>query len=151
MSGPPRCAPACRRSGRRYARVVNIDFPWPEQGCLGRREGPVFGRDVETAQLWRALVDVARARKAGMVAVTGPIGVGKTRLMQWLARRAYELGGIRGLTVHGDLLVEGVADYLGVTGLEDEASLKPRLRGAAGVRGRVGQRHRGPVAGTGGV
>ncbi len=56
------------------------------------REVPLVGRLAEREALWAGLVAVhAEGRPRGLV-VRGPSGVGKSRLVEWLATRSSELG-----------------------------------------------------------
>ncbi len=64
---------------------------------VGLRDPPLVGRDPECDQLWTALGEVHRARLLRVVALRGPSGVGKSRLAQWCAARADELGAARTL------------------------------------------------------
>lgn len=74
------------------------DVPWAPwlPGC-GRalaelRELRLRGREPERARLWALLGEVVEQRQPRVVVVDGPSGIGKTRLVTWLARRAHELG-----------------------------------------------------------
>lgn len=74
------------------------DPPWAAHlsGC-GRslaelREIRFGGRDAARDRLWGALGEVVAGRGCRVVLIEGLAGVGKTRLMSWLARRAHELG-----------------------------------------------------------
>jgi serine/threonine protein kinase/tetratricopeptide (TPR) repeat protein len=61
-------------------------------GLFGLRTVPLTGREREQAALFRCLADVASTRRARIVLVRGPAGVGKTRLGEWLCERVVELG-----------------------------------------------------------
>ncbi len=61
-------------------------------GLLGLRTVPFVGRHSERDALWKLLCQVIRQRRVAVAAISGPHGVGKTRLGQWLCRRAAEVG-----------------------------------------------------------
>ena len=53
---------------------------------------PLYGREEERDELWRALLMCSRERRPRVVVLRGSKGVGKRRLAQWLTERAHELG-----------------------------------------------------------
>ena len=59
---------------------------------FGLRSLPVVGRVVERDVLWGALRDTCVEGTPRVVSVHGPTGCGKSRLVEWLAERAHELG-----------------------------------------------------------
>lgn len=61
-------------------------------GLFGLRTVPLTGREREKAALFRALAEVASTKRPRVVVLSGPAGVGKTRLGEWLSERAIELG-----------------------------------------------------------
>ncbi len=61
-------------------------------GLYGLREVPLVGREVETTQIWEALDRCRLQQGPEIVVIRGPAGAGKTRLAQWVARRAHEAG-----------------------------------------------------------
>lgn len=61
-------------------------------GLFGLARIPVVDREAERDVLWSALKDVREMRKVRGVLVTGSAGTGKSRLAQWLSRRAHEVG-----------------------------------------------------------
>ena len=84
------------------------EAPWagPLQGAglgLARfREVPLVGREAERDLLWAALAAVHAGAGPRVVVVRGPSGVGKTRLCEWTAARAHEVGAATVLrAVHG--------------------------------------------------
>jgi tetratricopeptide (TPR) repeat protein len=93
-------------------------------GLYGLRTIPLVGRSSERDALWAALHQAVRSGEAQLVALTGPAGVGKSRLAEWVATRAEELGGAVSWSVtHGagaaqaDGLRRLVTRVLGVGGL----------------------------------
>lgn len=59
-------------------------------GLWGLRAIPLVGREAERDALWDALRQVQDGPR--VIALTGPPGVGKSRLAAWVGRRAVELG-----------------------------------------------------------
>ena len=55
----------------------------------GLREVALVGREAERDALWTALGDVAATGRARLVVVRGPAGIGKSRLVEWLAERGH--------------------------------------------------------------
>ncbi len=74
------------------------EAPWtgPLQGAgLGLvrfREVPLVGREAERDGLWAALAAVHAGAGPRVVIVRGPSGVGKSRVVEWIAARAHEVG-----------------------------------------------------------
>lgn len=60
-------------------------------GLFGLRDPPFVGREREREAIWRALREVGEG-DCRFVFLTGRAGSGKSRLVQWVARRAHELG-----------------------------------------------------------
>ncbi|MEQ1569493.1 MAG: protein kinase, partial [Myxococcota bacterium] len=58
----------------------------------GLRAVQLAGREEERDQLWSDLLEVERTGRARVVLIHGPAGTGKSRLVEWLCRRAHELG-----------------------------------------------------------
>ncbi len=56
------------------------------------REVPIVGRTHTRDALWQSLYNVYRGGEPQLVVLRGPAGLGKSRLAQWLCRRAHELG-----------------------------------------------------------
>ncbi len=63
-------------------------------GIYGLRPVPMVGRHQERQRLWNALGWVRKKGRARVVLLHGAAGNGKSRLVQWLAERASELGGV---------------------------------------------------------
>ncbi len=61
-------------------------------GLYGLRTIPLVAREHERDQLWGALLDVGRTNRPRVVVVRGRSGTGKSRLVEWIAERADELG-----------------------------------------------------------
>ncbi|MFZ5476715.1 MAG: protein kinase domain-containing protein [Myxococcota bacterium] len=67
-------------------------LPGAGLGLLALRAPPWVGRARERAALWEALLEVRRTGRAKVVTLSGEPGVGRTRLLTWLAERARETG-----------------------------------------------------------
>lgn len=61
-------------------------------GLFSMREVPFVGREAERDLIWDALKRCTNASKPQLVVVQGPAGTGKSRLVEWVAQRAEELG-----------------------------------------------------------
>jgi serine/threonine protein kinase/tetratricopeptide (TPR) repeat protein len=61
-------------------------------GLYGLRTVPFVGREPERTRLWKLLSDVRATRAERVALVRGAPGVGKSRLAEWIARRASEIG-----------------------------------------------------------
>ena len=71
-------------------------------GLFAVRETPFVGREAERDRLWAALGRVRARGTVGVVGVEGGSGSGKSRLVDWLARRAEEVGAAIAIRVdHG--------------------------------------------------
>jgi tetratricopeptide (TPR) repeat protein len=80
-------------------------------GLWEHRPPPLLGRETEQEALWRALREVRTSRRPRAVVLSGPAGIGKSRLAAWLVERAHETGAAVGLrAVHAPS--GGVADGL---------------------------------------
>lgn len=81
-------------------------------GLLGLRSNPLVGRTEERDRLWSTLRTVVETGQTRALVLTGPSGIGKSRLVQWLAEAAHETG-------HGTILrathsqIPGPTDGLG--------------------------------------
>ena len=62
-------------------------------GLYGLRTVPLIGRKLERDVLWAALAVVHATREPRLVLLRGAAGNGKTRLAEWIAERAHEVGG----------------------------------------------------------
>ena len=75
---------------------------------FGLRSLPVVGREAERDALWSALADTCASGRPRVVCLHGPAGCGKSRLVEWLAERAHELGVATALQAdHGPRTDEG--------------------------------------------
>jgi eukaryotic-like serine/threonine-protein kinase len=61
---------------------------------------PVVGRARERDALWNNLGMAVESRRARVVLLRGPPGVGKSRLASWIGERAHEIAGCSAMTVH---------------------------------------------------
>ncbi len=62
---------------------------------FGLREDPFVAREAERDRIWELLRQVYEQGELRAVEIVGEPGVGTTRLADWMARRAHELGGAR--------------------------------------------------------
>lgn len=79
----------------------------PGLGLFGLRQVPIVGREHERDALWRGLGDAATCGRT--VVITGEVGIGKSRLLSWIADRAEEEGRGRAVRLGGG---EGIASAL---------------------------------------
>ena len=94
-----RLAPPMPRTWRRVAETVVGAEPTRTRhhllgaglGLYGVRQVSFVDRRSERDQLWRAL-ERAHAGGSAVVVVHGPVGIGKSRLCEWLTERAAEVG-----------------------------------------------------------
>lgn len=63
-------------------------------GLFGLRRIPLVGREVERDRLWDVLRRVIRTERAEAVLMGGQTGYGKSRLLEWLARKGHESGAV---------------------------------------------------------
>ena len=110
------------------------NIPGTGKGIFEVRQPPYVGRRNQRDLLWQQLRSVVTRRRARFVLIRGDAGIGKTRLMQWLATRAHELGVATTLTARhspimstGDGLARAFQTFLSTTGL-DRPALIQRLR-----------------------
>ncbi len=81
-------------------------------GLVGVRRPPFVGRGKERDRIWEALARVRSSGSAQIVWVSGPPGVGKRRLVRWMAERAHELGAVTVLRATHNA-IQGPTDGLG--------------------------------------
>jgi len=100
----------------------------------------LVGRDRVCRELWELMSHVQESRQARLVLLQGPSGVGKTAVVDWLCRRAHEVGVatvLRGeygpSRRHQAGLAEMMMDYLDVKGLEGEQLKWRTLAGLASM------------------
>jgi eukaryotic-like serine/threonine-protein kinase len=107
-------------------------------GLMALREMPVFGRTRQRDLLWKGLRGVHDEGEPRLVLVRGPSGCGKSRLVEWIAQRADEDGGIRTLWVRGDDIAGAVVAMLGLerlSGDERAEEVVERLEGPPSTEG----------------
>ncbi|MCB9551515.1 MAG: serine/threonine-protein kinase PknK [Myxococcales bacterium] len=121
------------------------DPPWAAHlpGC-GRalaelRELRLRGREAERDRLWALLAEVTAGAGVRVAVIDGPSGIGKTRLMRWIARRAHALGQADAVEIGhvarpgpGDALLSLFTRRLRLHGL-DPAAAGARIRRALAV------------------
>jgi eukaryotic-like serine/threonine-protein kinase len=133
----PRVAPPMRpdwRPAQAAARRVP-HLPGAGLGLFGLRTVPLVGRTAERDALWGALRAVDASRQAHVLLLDGAPGHGKTRLANWVADRAHELGVANVLKAYhgslpgpGDGLPRMLSRFLRCIGLERE-ELEARAEG----------------------
>ena len=64
-------------------------------GLFGLREPPFVNRREECGHIWSALREVLEERTMRTAFVAGEPGTGKSRLAEWIATRAHEVGAVR--------------------------------------------------------
>jgi tetratricopeptide (TPR) repeat protein len=108
-------------------------------GLYGLRSIPLVGRRAERDALWSALAEVCSSHQARLVLLRGAAGNGKTRLAEWIAQRAHEVGGATVLRAShgpspgaGDGLPRMMARHLRCVGLT-RAEILERTRRLLGA------------------
>jgi len=103
-------------------------------GLYGLREVPLVDRDAQRAEIWDALLRVRRAARSEAILIHGPAGHGKSRLTEWMVRRAWQRGAAEVIKAVHDTgvgptvgLGPMLARYYRVVGLDREKT-KERLR-----------------------
>jgi serine/threonine protein kinase len=100
-------------------------------GLIGLREVLMVGHEELRDQLWASLGEMLVTGAPRLLYVSGQAGVGKTRLMHWLARSAhrrglasYAIADCRGQMEDGTSLAEALAGRLGIAaGMQPQAAL----------------------------
>ena len=108
-------------------------------GLFPLRHMPLVGRRAERTVLWDALRKVHKDGRVEVVLVHGPSGIGKSRLVEWIATRAAEVGAASVLkatadadSTRGAAIARMVERHLRTTGLNRE-DLAQRVSGSLGV------------------
>ena len=137
--------PAVSRATR-ATRVIEVPGTWARQerqsrqplvstgkGLFGLRQIPFVGRIEERDHIWEELRKTVQSGAPRAVLVNGPAGHGKSRLIDWIATRAEELGIVNSLrSFHSPILtaLEGLPTtfltFMGATGL-NRSQLLARL------------------------
>lgn len=93
-------------------------------GLFGLREIPFVDRDDERDIVWNAVKRAIDGKLQGVL-IEGPGGVGKSRLAQWISRRAHEVGACQIMSAFhnpqgsgNDGLLGMLEDYMGTWHLE---------------------------------
>lgn len=117
------------------------EAPLTGLGLFGLRAIPFVGRHGERTALWEALHDTVNTGQAHVVVLEGPEGSGKSRLAEWLAQRAHEVGAAQTLrATHGPMpsASSGLGAMLRASlrcqGLDRAATLK-RIEGICSAHG----------------
>jgi serine/threonine protein kinase/tetratricopeptide (TPR) repeat protein len=101
---------AAVETGRTEIPVPGVPIRWsPGDGALGDlpddaagtglglfwlRSLAFVGREAERDALWASLRRVQETNRSEVFLLSGPAGVGKSRLAQWLCERGHEIGGV---------------------------------------------------------
>lgn len=133
--------PAPKSAARRPIELVDAGL-----GLFALRPLPMIDRDRERSTLWRALFDVHTERAARSVVVRSPIGVGKSRLLDWFTTRAKELGGASVLAASHSAN-QGATDGIGpmiaralrTAGLPRAAAMTPTIDAIRRMGGRLSE------------
>lgn len=94
--------PPIPSSWRRPDRRPDLGLIGVGLGVYGLRAVPMVGREAERDQLWSALRKAHANPGALALVVRGPAGVGKSKLVHWIAERAIEVGAATVVRVEAD-------------------------------------------------
>ena len=109
---------------------------------FGLRNFPVVGREQEQTKLWECLKRSRADNQTLGVVIQGADGTGKTRLAEWLGRRAYEVGAAIVMRARfdgvgqEDPLVGLIRNLLSIHGM-NRAAAESQVRTALEVLGQV--------------
>ena len=133
--------PACWRD--HCPRIESIEMVGVGLRLFELREIPLVDRHEHRDVLWENLVDARYTGRPHVVVLSGPEGMGKTRLANWLARRAHEVGAVEVLSAQhspisgpADGLSRMFANHLRCVGLS-RAKILERIRDFYGCEGTV--------------
>lgn len=87
-----RCLPPMPSTWRVPVTPPSIRLVGAGLGLYGVRTVPLVGREAERDRIWSALREARDRREARAVVLRGQAGSGKSRLAEWIARRADEVG-----------------------------------------------------------
>jgi tetratricopeptide (TPR) repeat protein len=114
----PPCPRSWRAVGAATASAAGLSL-------FGLRRRPVVGRHAERDAAWSALLSVRSTHAPRAIVVSGPGGVGCSRLASWVGERWHEVGGgpvVRVDCGAGASLERAVQRLLGVSGLPPDAA-----------------------------
>ncbi len=121
---PPSPVPTRWQDGRPGRRAADLRL-------FGLREIPLVGRKPERSHLWDALLETHETTEPRAVILSGPAGSGKSRLAEWIYRRAHEVGAATVFrAVHnpeggrGDGIVGLLTRGLAIAGLRRERAVE---------------------------
>ena len=109
---PEEVPPLPQRWSVEHTRSESLELVGAGLGLFGLREVPFVDRAPQRDAIWQALREVHAERAPRVVIVRGEAGAGKSRLVEWTAQRAEEVGGADTIRVHHDT-IPGPIDGLG--------------------------------------
>ena len=132
---PPEPAPTARArlptDWREPIAHVPVALRGAGLGLHELRDPPFVGRATERDQLWRALRGADRTGRPRLVWLQGGAGTGKSRLAEWVVKRAHATAGVHSVLVRDDGIDLAIARSLGVDRLTEPdrtAGIHERLK-----------------------
>lgn len=109
-----------------------LDFPGArrtprlpvEPSLFGLRQPRLCGRQQEAQALWELLRQAVAGQVPAAALVEGPVGSGKTRLLQELATFAYAVGGVTVVRIGGIPIRDTMRTLLRIHGLGTDAAVR---------------------------